>query len=84
MARLGRVHGDLMIDVQPANAKLRTRLAGIVAEISGCELDLARAALDACDGSGRAAVLHLVLGLDPDTAKMRAADRTTLRAALTH
>jgi N-acetylmuramic acid 6-phosphate etherase len=83
MARLGRVHGDLMIDVQPANAKLRARLAGIVAEISGCDLDAARVALDACDGSGRAAVLHLVLGLDPDTAKTRAADEGTLRAALT-
>jgi N-acetylmuramic acid 6-phosphate etherase len=83
MARLGRVHGDLMIDVQPANAKLRARLAGIVAEISGCKLDAARAALDACGGSGRAAVLHLVLGLDPDVAKVRAADQVTLRTALT-
>jgi N-acetylmuramic acid 6-phosphate etherase len=83
MALLGRVHGDLMIDVQPANAKLRARLAGIVAEISGCTLDAARAALDACGGNGRAAVLHLVLGLDPDVAKVRASDQVTLRAALT-
>ena len=83
MARLGRVHGDLMIDVQPANAKLRARLAAIVAEISDCKLDTARAALDACGGNGRAAVLHLVLGLDPDAAKVRAADQVTLRAALT-
>ena len=28
MVRLGRVHGDLMIDVEPANAKLRDRAAG--------------------------------------------------------
>ena len=83
MARLGRVHGDLMIDVQPANAKLRARLAGIVAEIADCDLDAARVALDACDGNGRAAVVHLVLGLDPDAAKVRAADQVTLRAALT-
>jgi N-acetylmuramic acid 6-phosphate etherase len=82
MARLGRVHGDLMIDVQPANAKLRARLAGIIAEITGCEPDVARDALDACDGSGRAAVLHLVLGIDPADAKARAADQVTLRAAL--
>ena len=31
MVRLGRVHGDLMVDVEPANAKLRQRAAGIVA-----------------------------------------------------
>ncbi|MDQ1717940.1 MAG: N-acetylmuramic acid 6-phosphate etherase, partial [Pseudonocardiales bacterium] len=30
MARSGRVHGDLMVDVVPANAKLRHRAAGIV------------------------------------------------------
>jgi N-acetylmuramic acid 6-phosphate etherase len=82
MARLGRVHGDLMIDVQPANAKLRARLAGIVAEISGCDRDAARTALDECGGDGRAAVLRLVLGLDPDAAKARAADQASLRAAL--
>ena len=55
----------------------------IVAEISDCKLDTARAALDACGGNGRAAVLHLVLGLDPDAAKVRAADQVTLWAALT-
>src|SRR5581483_2624032 len=33
MAAAGRVHGDLMVDVVPANEKLRDRAAGIVAEI---------------------------------------------------
>ena len=82
MARLGRVHGDLMIDVEPANAKLRRRAAGIVAEIAACELDVAEAALSACDDSARAAVLHLVLGLDPDSAKARATRHASLRDAL--
>src|SRR5947207_11415939 len=35
MARLGRVHGDLMVDVVPANAKLCERSAGLVAQIAG-------------------------------------------------
>jgi N-acetylmuramic acid 6-phosphate etherase len=80
--RLGRVHGDLMIDVEPANAKLRQRAAGIVAEIAGCDLATADVALTACDDSARAAVLHLVLGLDPAAAKARAAEHAALRDAL--
>jgi N-acetylmuramic acid 6-phosphate etherase len=82
MALFGRIHGDLMIDVEGANAKLRERSAGIVAEIAGCDLVEAARALAACDGNARAAVLHLSLGLAPDEAAARAATHRTLRAAL--
>lgn len=82
MAAAGRVHGDLMIDVVPANAKLRDRLAGIVAEIADCSRSEAAEALAACDGNGRAAVLHLVHGLPPDAAARRAAAYGSLRDAL--
>jgi N-acetylmuramic acid 6-phosphate etherase len=82
MAAAGRVHDDLMIDVVPANAKLRDRLAGIVAEIAGCSAVDAAAALAACAGNGRAAVLQLALGLEPADAVRRAAAHTSLRAAL--
>jgi N-acetylmuramic acid 6-phosphate etherase len=81
MARLGRVHGDLMIDVEAVNAKLLDRAAGIVAEIAGCPPATAAAALDACGGA-RAAVLHLVLGLDPAAAQDRARRFSSLRDAL--
>jgi N-acetylmuramic acid 6-phosphate etherase len=82
MAAAGRVHGDLMIDVVPANAKLRDRLAGIVAEIAGCSPAAAADALAACAGNGRAAVLHLTRGLPPDAAVKRAASHPSLRSAL--
>jgi N-acetylmuramic acid 6-phosphate etherase len=82
MAAAGRVHGDLMIDVVPANAKLRDRLAGIVAEIAGCTAAEAAAAVAACQGDGRAAVLHLVRGMEPADAIDRAASHRSLRAAL--
>jgi N-acetylmuramic acid 6-phosphate etherase len=82
MALFGRIHGDLMIDVEGANAKLRDRSAGIVAEIAGCDIAEATRALAACDGNARAAVLHLSLGLAPDEAAARAATHRTLRAAL--
>ena len=82
MAAAGRVHGDLMIDVVPANAKLRDRAAGIVAEIAGCSAADAAAALNACHDNARAAVLHLVRGLPPAEALTLAAAGTSLRAAL--
>jgi N-acetylmuramic acid 6-phosphate etherase len=82
MARAGRVHDNLMIDVVAANAKLRERAAGIVAEIAQCPVPQARAALQACDWNARAAVLHVVLGLAPDQAARRAAAHESLRAAL--
>jgi N-acetylmuramic acid 6-phosphate etherase len=82
MTLLGRVHGDVMVDVVPANAKLRERAAGIAAEIAGVSIVDARAALAACDWNTRAAVLHLVASLAPDEAIARAARHATLQAAL--
>lgn len=83
MVRLGRVHGDLMIDVVAANAKLRARSAGIVAEIAGCSPETAARALADCAGSARAAVLHLLLGLPASEAVTQAARHPSLREALT-
>lgn len=82
MVRLGRVHGDLMLDVVAANAKLRARAAGIVAEIAGCSDAEAASALTACGGNARAAIVHLVLGLDPAAAAAHAGRHATLRDAL--
>ena len=82
MNLIGRVHGDVMVDVVAANTKLRGRAVGIVAEIAGCPDDVARAGLVACDWNARAAVLHLVGGLSPDSARLRASEHRTLRAAL--
>jgi N-acetylmuramic acid 6-phosphate etherase len=82
MNLMGRVHGDVMVDVVAANTKLRGRAVGIVAEIAGCPDDAARAGLVACDWNARAAVLHLVSGLSPDSARLRASEHRTLRAAL--
>ncbi|MCW2491861.1 MAG: murQ [Frankiales bacterium] len=82
MARFGRVHGDLMVDVVPANAKLRNRAAAIVADIAAVDQVEAEGALQRCDGDVRAAVLLLVAGLDADAARRRAAAHRSLREAL--
>jgi N-acetylmuramic acid 6-phosphate etherase len=82
MVALGHVHGDLMIDVVPANAKLRDRVIRIVAEIAERPLDVSRAGLERCKWNARAAVLHLTAGLSPSQAAARAARHPTLRAAM--
>jgi N-acetylmuramic acid 6-phosphate etherase len=74
MIRLGRVHGNLMIDVRATNAKLRERARRIVAEVSGAPEDEVAAALDATEWSARAAILMLTRGLSADEARAVSAD----------
>jgi N-acetylmuramic acid 6-phosphate etherase len=84
MVRLGRVHGDVMIDVVAANEKLRGRVVDLVVEISGCTLDAGLAALVACDWNARAAILTLVCGLSAGDARAQAAAHLSLRDAIAH
>jgi len=74
MIRLGRVHGNLMIDVRPTNVKLRERARRIVIDISGANDAEVDAALTATGWSARAAVLVLTKGLTADEA-LAAADQ---------
>jgi N-acetylmuramic acid 6-phosphate etherase len=56
MARLGRVHGNLMIDLQPTNKKLRERAIGLVSQLAGCSRDNARSRLERADWNLREAL----------------------------
>jgi len=49
MARLGKVYGNRMVDVQPRSRKLRARAARLVAEIGGVSPSRARRLLSAAD-----------------------------------
>jgi N-acetylmuramic acid 6-phosphate etherase len=82
MIRLGHVHGRHMVDVVAANDKLRRRVAGLVADSTGCAAELARQALDRCGWNARAAIVHLVTGLAPDRAAELAAGHRTVREAI--
>ncbi|HEY8567425.1 MAG TPA: N-acetylmuramic acid 6-phosphate etherase [Beijerinckiaceae bacterium] len=57
MIRLGRVHDGLMVEVQATNAKLVRRSEKMLAELTGCSAEEARAALSAADGNVKLAVL---------------------------
>jgi len=63
MIRLGKVYGNLMVDVQPTNRKLVQRAQNIVREATGASAEDAAAAL-ARYGSTKAAILGLLTGAD--------------------
>src|SRR5436190_6267175 len=56
MVRLGRVRGNLMIDLQATNKKLRGRAIGLVAQLAGCDRETARSRLARADWNLRAAL----------------------------
>src|SRR5947207_1553642 len=56
MVRLGRVHGNLMIDLQPTNTKLRDRALRLVTQLTGCDREAARSLLERADWNVRVAL----------------------------
>ncbi|MFN2449509.1 MAG: N-acetylmuramic acid 6-phosphate etherase [Candidatus Baltobacteraceae bacterium] len=56
MIRLGKVHGNLMVDVVATNAKLRDRALRLVRTLTGAPEPQARALLQAAGGSVKVAV----------------------------
>lgn len=69
MIRLGKTYGNLMVDLQASNAKLKQRAERMVA--LACDLDPAAAAqlLQACDGEVKAAILVALLGCSAQEAR---------------
>src|SRR5204863_3722214 len=61
MIRLGKVYGNLMIDVAVTNAKLRRRAERLVSQAAGVDAPTASAALDAAGGKVKVAVAALRL-----------------------
>lgn len=55
--RLGHVHEGRMVALEPDNAKLRNRAAGIVADLTAAPAETARAALEAAGGAVKPATL---------------------------
>jgi N-acetylmuramic acid 6-phosphate etherase len=57
MVKLGHVYGNLMVNVQPTNAKLAARAARILQQATGVELDRAEELLAAAGNSVRTAIV---------------------------
>jgi N-acetylmuramic acid 6-phosphate etherase len=60
MVRLGKTYGNLMVDVQATNAKLQERARRIVVQACGVGDAEARAALAACGGEVKTAIVMLL------------------------
>lgn len=83
MVQSGKVYGNLMVDVQATNEKLRQRAVRTVMHATGCAAEEAASALQAADGSVKVAIAIVVTGAD--AAQARAALDAAgghLRAAL--
>jgi N-acetylmuramic acid 6-phosphate etherase len=70
MVRLGHVYGNLMVNVQPTNDKLKDRACRIIARITGIDHSTAAKLLDE-GGSVRAAVVMHKLGVQKAEAEKR-------------
>ena len=63
MIQIGKVHNNLMVDIQASNAKLVDRGARIIMEVAGTDYATAQTALERADGSAKTAIIMLVKGV---------------------
>ena len=66
MIKLGKVYGNLMVDVKASNKKLEERAIRIVMEGSGCARSEAETALQEAGGHAKLAILMVVAGVSAD------------------
>jgi len=69
MIRMGKVYGNLMVDLRPSNEKLVGRARRIIREITGCTEEQAGLALNAAGNNVKTAVVMLRRGLDLSAAE---------------
>ncbi len=71
MIKLGKTYGNLMVDVQPTNIKLRDRARRIVAQACGISLERAAELLEASDSEVKTAIVTELAGVAPAEARER-------------
>ena len=69
MIKLGKVYGNLMVDVKPSNEKLVRRCVTIVVNATGCDDATATAALEACEYRPKTAIVMVLCGVSAEDAK---------------
>jgi N-acetylmuramic acid 6-phosphate etherase len=69
MVRWGKVHDNLMVDLVPANAKLRRRAVALVARLAQVDAPRARELLDLAGGRVKVAVVMGRRGLSAEAAE---------------
>ena len=71
MIRVGKVYGNLMIDVRATNEKLVERCRNIVMAATGCDHDKADEALKETGNDCRIAIVMILLGLSKEEAEAK-------------
>ena len=71
MARIGKVHGNRMVDVRVTSEKLRLRALRLVSEFGGVDEDEAARLIERADGRAKLAILMACTGSDPAVAQAR-------------
>ena len=69
MIKLGKVYGNLMVDVKPSNEKLIRRCVTIVCAATECSEEAATAALEACGYRPKVAIVMVLCGVNADEAR---------------
>jgi N-acetylmuramic acid 6-phosphate etherase len=69
MIKLGKVYGNLMVDVKPSNEKLVRRCVTIVCAATECDEATATAALEQCEYRPKIAIVMVLMGVDAEEAK---------------
>ncbi|MDX6414361.1 MAG: hypothetical protein QOH23_1771 [Gaiellaceae bacterium] len=83
MVRLGKTFGNLMVDVQASNDKLRARARRAVAIATAAPEDEVADAIAAADGDAKVAIVSLLAKVDAKTARSRlTAARGVIREAV--
>jgi N-acetylmuramic acid 6-phosphate etherase len=71
MVRLGKTFGNLMVDVEASNEKLRARAYRAVGAATGASQDEVLAAVEAAGGEVKVAIVSLAAEVDAPTARAR-------------
>jgi N-acetylmuramic acid 6-phosphate etherase len=83
MVRLNKVYGNLMVDVQPTNAKLLRRAVDLTMRATGADEATARRTLAACRYQVKVAIVAILTHIDVEAAQARlTASNGSVRLAL--
>src|SRR5216684_6009161 len=83
MILLGKTFGNLMVDVQATNYKLRQRALSIVRQATGLDMEAAESLLESAGNDVKTAILTARANISPEQARVRlAAHGGVLRDAL--
>lgn len=71
MMEVGKTYGNLMVDVQATNVKLKARAVRIVCQVTGASPERAATALEQAGGAAKPAIVMLQTGVPLDEARLR-------------